>query len=203
MLNYLNQILVQLNLRLRHRNEPELADMNNGTHQAVPTRFTEAKTTNLVREIFTSNFWMSGLAMLSYILSGIVTFSHMPRSFRVKQVDGMAFFTESKHGEVDLCPSLAAMLKEYVGLRTSGLLFCTSTGAQLLQANTLQDSLHPILDEMKHVKGGFNIFRRFRITHLEKSDCPEALKHLWSGHAPAHVSERYVKLLNDRAYRLD
>jgi hypothetical protein len=41
------------------------------------------------------------------------------------------------------------MLKEYVGLRTSGLLFCTSTGAQLLQANTLQDSLHPILDEMK------------------------------------------------------
>jgi hypothetical protein len=40
-------------------------------------------------------------------------------------------------------------------------------------------------------------------THLGKSDCPEALKHFWSGHAPAHVSERYVKLLNDRAYRLD
>src|SRR5258708_1942001 len=114
-------------------------------------------------------------------------------------------YLKTKNGirEVDLCPSLAAMLKEYAGLRTSGLLFCTSTGAQLLQANTLQDSLHPILDEMKHVKGGFNIFRRFRITHLEKSDCPEALKHFWSGHAPAHVSERYVKLLNDRAYRLD
>ena len=63
--------------------------MNNGTHQAVPTRFTEAKSTNLVREAFTSNFWMSGLAMLKYV----------PRLFRVKQVDGMAFFTESKHGE--------------------------------------------------------------------------------------------------------
>jgi len=114
-------------------------------------------------------------------------------------------YLKTKNGirEVDLCPSLAAMFKEYVGLRTSGLLFCTSTGAQLLQANTLQDSLHPILDEIKHVKGDFNIFRRFRITHLEKSDCPEALKHFWSGHAPAHVSERYVKLLNDRAYRLD
>src|SRR5712664_4307919 len=24
-----------------------------------------------------------------------------------------------------------------------------------------------------------------------------------TGHAPAHVSERYVKLLNDRSYRLD
>jgi len=111
--------------------------------------------------------------------------------------------TENGIREVDLCPTLAATLKKYVGLRTFGLLFCTSTGAQLLQANTLQDSLRPILDGMKHVNGGFNIFRRFRIIHLEKSDCPEALKHFWSGHAPVHVSERYVKLLNDRAYRLD
>jgi hypothetical protein len=56
---------------------------------------------------------------------------------------------------------------------------------------------------MKHVKGGFNIFRRFRITHLEKSECPQALKHFWSGHAQAHVSERYVKLLTAREYRLE
>jgi Protein of unknown function (DUF1569) len=63
--------------------------MDNGTHQAVPTRFTEAKSTNLVREAFTSNFWMSGLAMLKYV----------PRLFRVKQVDGNAFFTEGKRDE--------------------------------------------------------------------------------------------------------
>jgi hypothetical protein len=63
--------------------------MNNSTHQALPTRFTEAKSTNLAREIFTSNFGMSGLAMLKYI----------PRSFRMKQVDGMVFFTEAKHNE--------------------------------------------------------------------------------------------------------
>jgi len=42
-----------------------------------------------------------------------------------------------------------------------------------------------------------------RISHLEKSDCPESLKHFWSGHAPAQVSERYVKLLTDRDYRLE
>jgi hypothetical protein len=83
------------------------------------------------------------------------------------------------------------------------LLFQTSTGAQLLQSNTLQDSLHPILDGLKQVKGGFNIFRRFRLTHLEKSDGPDALKHFWSGHAHARVSERYVKLLMDRDYRLE
>lgn len=105
--------------------------------------------------------------------------------------------------EVDLCPSLPAMLKEYVSLRPSGLLFRTSIGPNSPQPITLQDSLHPMLEEMKHVNRGFVIFGRFRVTHLEKSDCPRALKHPWSEHAPAHVSERYVKLLNDRAYRSD
>lgn len=114
-------------------------------------------------------------------------------------------YLKTKNGtrEVDLCSSLAAMLRDFIGGRSSGLLFQTSTGAQLLQSNTLQDSLHPILARLGHVKGGFNIFRRFRITHLEKSDCRDTLKHFWSGHAPRHVSERYVKLLTDRQFRLD
>ncbi len=63
--------------------------MTNFTQETVPTEFTEAKGTSLTRELFTSNFWMSGLAMLNYI----------PRSFRVKQVDGMSFFTEARHDE--------------------------------------------------------------------------------------------------------
>src|SRR5260370_34785008 len=63
--------------------------MSNHIREVLPTQLTEAKGTSLVRELFTSNFWMSGLAMLKYI----------PRSFRVKQVDGMSFFTEAKHDE--------------------------------------------------------------------------------------------------------
>jgi integrase len=114
-------------------------------------------------------------------------------------------YLKTKNGvrEIDLCTSLAAMLREFVGMRTSGLVFHSETGHQLLQSNILRRNFHPILDEMKHVKGGFNIFRRFRITQLETSDCPAALKHFWSGHAQAHVSERYVKLLTDRDYRLE
>ena len=111
--------------------------------------------------------------------------------------------TQNGERDIDLCTSLASMLKEYIGARTSGLLFHTSTGAQLLQSNTLQDSLHPILKKLEHVKGGFNIFRRFRITLLKKSDCPEVLQHFWSGHAQTHVSERYTKLSQDRDYRLE
>jgi hypothetical protein len=41
---------------------------------------------NIVRALFTSNFWMSGLAIARYI----------PRSFRVGQVDGNLFYTEEK-----------------------------------------------------------------------------------------------------------
>jgi len=111
--------------------------------------------------------------------------------------------TQNGERDVDLCKPLAEMLREHIGKRTSGLLFCTSTGNQLLQANTLQDSLHPILKKLEHVKGGFNIFRRFRITQLKKSDCPEVLQHFWSGHAPTRVSERYTKLVQNRDYRLE
>jgi len=56
-------------------------------------------------------------------------------------------YLKTKNGlrHVDLCLDLATMLKEFVGDRTDGLLFQTSTGAQLLQSNTLQDSLHLVL----------------------------------------------------------
>jgi Protein of unknown function (DUF1569) len=60
--------------------------MSNHAPEAFPAPLTEAKRTSLARELFTSNFWMSGLAMVKYI----------PRYFRVKQVDGNAFFTEEK-----------------------------------------------------------------------------------------------------------
>jgi integrase len=110
--------------------------------------------------------------------------------------------TAAGEREVDLCVDLSLRLREFVGQRTSGLLFCTLTGRQLLQANTLQDSLHPMLRRLELPKGGFNMFRRFRMTHVAKSECPEFLRHFWSGHAAKHVSERYIKLLGDREFRL-
>jgi hypothetical protein len=110
--------------------------------------------------------------------------------------------TKAGTREVDLCSQLANMLRDFVGERPAELLFHSSTDAQLLQSNALSDSLHPILDYMAHERGGFNIFRRFRITKLKTSDCPEFLQHFWSGHALKHVSERYVKLTQDRDFRL-
>ena len=141
---------------------------------------------------------------------GLEIDKHISRDFRTLSIVQKAKcgeiypYLKTKNGErqVDLCSKLAEMLGEFVGERTSGLLFRSSTGAQLLQSNTLSDSLHPVLDYLAHERGGFNIFRRFRLTHLETSGCPDALKHFWSGHAHKHVSERYVKLAEDRDFRL-
>jgi integrase len=135
---------------------------------------------------------------------------HISEDFRTLQIVQKAkrgiiqqhLKTTNGERQIDLCSTLADMLRDFVGDRTSGLLFHTSTGNQLLQANTLQDSLHPVLQKIRHIKGGFNIFRRFRITHLQTGGCPEVLRHFWSGHAQTHVEERYTKLLEKRDYRL-
>jgi len=114
-------------------------------------------------------------------------------------------FLKTQNGErdVDLCSELSALLREYVGNRTAGLVFCDADGDQISQRDILKYSLHPILKKLGHVRGGLNIFRRFRITELQKADCPPALEHFWSGHAQTHVSERYKKLLQERDYRLE
>ncbi len=37
---------------------------------------------------------------------------------------------------------------------------------------------------------------------FHESDCPEPLKHFWSGHAFKRMSECYLKLTQDRDFRL-
>src|SRR5438552_8984139 len=60
-----------------------------------------------------------------------------------------------------------------------------------------------LVENVRRAADGFNIFRRFRITELQTAECPKPLQHFWSGHAQTHVSERYIKLLRDRDYRLE
>ena len=75
---------------------------------------------------------------------------------------------DSRHGRVvDLSEALAAMVREFVGGRTSGLVFCKPDGSQLMQRDILKYSLHPILKKLELEKGGLNIFRRFRIQLIE------------------------------------
>jgi hypothetical protein len=79
--------------------------------------------------------------------------------------DGRCDYLKSVNAkrEIDLHPMVAAMLRDFVGERKSGLLFSTRTGRQLSLQGILKHSLHPILADLKQPKMGCHAFRRFRI----------------------------------------
>jgi integrase len=109
--------------------------------------------------------------------------------------------TRSALREVDLHPSLAAVLKVFVGERKSGLLFQTRNGRPLLQSNIIRRSLHPILKNMGREKAGFHSFRRYRVTHLRKNRVPEDLLRFWIGHAGKSVTDGYSMVKSDVEFR--
>jgi integrase len=103
--------------------------------------------------------------------------------------------------EIDLHPAVAAILKDFIGERNSGLLFCSKTGKQLWQTNILRRSLHPILAKLNQPKYGAHAFRRFRLTWLRKNNVPKDLEHFWMGHADEEVGDIYSKLKEDVKFR--
>ena len=109
--------------------------------------------------------------------------------------------TENGVRDIDLHPSIAAMLKKFVGDRTSGFLFCSKNGNPLLQSNVLRLSLHPTSEELRQPKSGAHAFRRFRTTWLRKQRAPEDLIRFWLGHANKSVTDGYSKLKEDVAFR--
>ncbi len=56
--------------------------------------------------------------------------------------------TENGVRDIDLHPDVAAMLKRFVGNRTSGFLFSSKNGLPLLQSNVLRLSLHPLAQKI-------------------------------------------------------
>ncbi len=109
--------------------------------------------------------------------------------------------TESGVRDIDLHPSIAAMLRRFIGDRTSGFLFCSKNRNPLLQSNVLRLSLHPLLKKLAQPKSGAHAFRRFRTTWLRKQNAPEDLIRFWLGHANKNVTDSYSKLKEDVAFR--
>jgi integrase len=111
--------------------------------------------------------------------------------------------------QVDLHPAIAALLKEFVGDRKSGFLFCTRTGKPVSPSNIIRRHLHPALRKLKFVnphtgthKAGNHAFRRFRNTYLRNhTACPEGLYKYWLGHAGKDMSDLYDKIKEDVAFR--
>jgi integrase len=108
--------------------------------------------------------------------------------------------TENGRREVDLHSSVAAMLKDFIGERTHGLLFQSRTGKPLSQSNILRRSLHPILAKMNQPKCGAHAFRRFRNTYLRnRTNTPPGLQKFWMGWGgdPANTDKADKKDMSD------
>jgi integrase len=103
--------------------------------------------------------------------------------------------TDSGFREIDLCPPLASMLREYVGSRKSGFLFCTASGKMLSIENLWRDGFETIIRDMGRKGVSFNSFRRFRESVLQASDCRELLINFWVGHADRDMGSRYANQL--------
>jgi len=100
-----------------------------------------------------------------------------------------------------VCPTVAALLRAFLGERRSGLLFSNRSGKPLSQTNVARRSLHPILEELKVEKTGFHAMRRFRTTWLRKQRAPEDIIKFWLGHAKESVTDTYSKLADDGDFR--
>jgi integrase len=109
--------------------------------------------------------------------------------------------TPNARRTIDLHPDVAELLKQFVGDRTAGYIFETSSGKPLTQTNLLKRELHPILATLEIPKRGFHSFRRFRNTHLRNSICPDGLLKFWMGHAAKDMSDRYDRVRDDVVFR--
>ena len=110
---------------------------------------------------------------------------------------------------VDLHPTIAWLLQQFVGDRKAGFLFCTRKGRPVSPTNIIRRHLHKALKELKYVnpftgthKAGHHAFRRFRNTYLRNyTECPEGLYKYWMGHAGKDMSDLYDKIKEDVAFR--
>jgi integrase len=111
--------------------------------------------------------------------------------------------------QIDLHPAIGALLKEFVGNRANGFLFCTRTGKPLAPSNIIHRHLHKALHELKYInpftgthKAGHHAFRRFRNTYLRnRTTCPDGVRNFWLGHAGAGMGDLYDKIREDVGFR--
>jgi len=109
--------------------------------------------------------------------------------------------TGNARRDIDLHPSIADMLVQFIDTRKSGLLFSTESGRPLSPSNILSDSLHPILKKLGQPKAGAHAFRRFRATWLRRQRTPEDLIRFWLGHANKTITDGYSLLREDERFR--
>src|ERR1017187_7421566 len=148
---------------------------------------------------------------------GIEIHKHMSSDFRTISVKQKVrhckvenrLKTASSDREVDLHPTIAAMLQEFVDGRETGFLFTTRNGKPVGSSNIIRRHLHPALKQLGFInsftgthKAGNHAFRRFRNTYLRNyTQCTEGVRNFWMGHSDESMDELYDKIKEDVKFR--
>ena len=96
--------------------------------------------------------------------------------------------------------SITSLLFEYIGDRSSGLLFPSQTGVTPMSySNVRRRSLHPKLVKLNLYTPGAatHMYPRFRASVLVKNGCPEDLKKFWLGHEDNDISAEYAEQIRE------
>jgi integrase len=110
--------------------------------------------------------------------------------------------TDAGFREIDLDPSLAEMLRDFIGDRKEGFLFPTENGNMLNPQNIYRDAFAAVLKKVGRRSVRYHAFRRFRESVLLRSECRNILINFWIGHADSEMSSRYgMQLLEDVEFR--
>lgn len=148
-----------------------------------------------------------GIEIDKHISTDFRTISVVQQIYLGKKIDRLK--TMSGRRLVDLHPEMAERLRQFIGDRTEGYLFCGPTGNPLsytcASGNLSADLLVVGYRRPTGVieGAGFHAFRRFRVTHLRgRARCPERLLKFWLGHAEDSMGDRYDKTWEDRDFRL-
>ena len=94
---------------------------------------------------------------------------------------------------VPIDASVMMEIKKHLAGRTSGYVFQTRNGTPLLLSNVLEDSLHPILDELGIPRTGMHAFRRGRISEWVYSGVSRQVIRDWAGHGSDKLVDLYTK----------
>lgn len=102
---------------------------------------------------------------------------------------------------VDISPEVAALLREFLAGRTSGLVFPNRMGKPLNPSNIRNRVIHPLLKRKGLPVGGNHIFRRFRMTWLRENSVAADIERFWLGHANRTVGDDYSMLKKNVKFR--
>ena len=99
--------------------------------------------------------------------------------------------SKAGHREVDVDSDTMAIVKDYLGDRTSGRVFQSRNGTPLVCGNVNRYVLKPLCKQVGIPKGTTHAFRHGRVSVLQQNGVPGDLIKRWVGHSSLKTTSKY------------